>query len=142
MAEEKFVFCTGLVLHRLQCLRGFGEWLDSIRDFSSHLQSLSLDLTTFSCLSALVLLTGNTHCKANTHHKHNTHCEDNQPHSHFPFSASSRHASFSPSLTFTPLCVADVDYLRCGTGDGQDWVYLHGRTNPLNHSKREQAAES
>ncbi|XP_047664650.1 nuclear receptor subfamily 4 group A member 3 isoform X2 [Tachysurus fulvidraco] len=57
LAEEKFVFCTGLVLHRLQCLRGFGEWLDSIRDFSSHLQSLSLDLPAFSCLSALVLLT-------------------------------------------------------------------------------------
>ncbi|XP_035381965.1 nuclear receptor subfamily 4 group A member 3 isoform X1 [Electrophorus electricus] len=57
LAEEKFVFCTGLVLHRLQCLRGFGEWLDSIRDFSSHLQSLSLDIPAFSCLSALVLLT-------------------------------------------------------------------------------------
>ncbi|XP_062841462.1 nuclear receptor subfamily 4 group A member 3 isoform X1 [Trichomycterus rosablanca] len=57
LAEEKFVFCTGLVLHRLQCLRGFGEWLDSIRDFSAHLQSLSLDLPAFSCLSALVLLT-------------------------------------------------------------------------------------
>ncbi|KAI5092292.1 nuclear receptor subfamily 4 group A member 3 isoform X1 [Silurus meridionalis] len=57
LAEEKFVFCTGLVLHRLQCLRGFGEWLDSIRDFSSHLQSLSLDLPAFSCLLALVLLT-------------------------------------------------------------------------------------
>ncbi|XP_066542763.1 nuclear receptor subfamily 4 group A member 3 isoform X1 [Hoplias malabaricus] len=57
LAEEKFVFCTGLVLHRLQCLRGFGEWLDSIRDFSSNLQSLNLDLPAFSCLSALVLLT-------------------------------------------------------------------------------------
>uniref|UniRef100_A0A8C1IYA7 Nuclear receptor subfamily 4 group A member 2 n=1 Tax=Cyprinus carpio TaxID=7962 RepID=A0A8C1IYA7_CYPCA len=60
LADEKFVFCTGLVLHRLQCLRGFGEWLDSIRDFSTHLQSLNLDMPAFSCLCALVLLTGNT----------------------------------------------------------------------------------
>ncbi|XP_059363888.1 probable nuclear hormone receptor HR38 isoform X2 [Carassius carassius] len=57
LADEKFVFCTGLVLHRLQCLRGFGEWLDSIRDFSTHLQSLNLDMPAFSCLCALVLLT-------------------------------------------------------------------------------------
>ncbi|XP_051574920.1 probable nuclear hormone receptor HR38 isoform X1 [Myxocyprinus asiaticus] len=57
LVEEKFVFCTGLVLHRLQCLRGFGEWLDSIRDFSAHLQGLNLDLPAFSCLCALVLLT-------------------------------------------------------------------------------------
>lgn len=52
------MFCNGLVLHRFQCLRGFGEWLDSIRDFSTHLQSLNLDLSAFACLAALVLLTG------------------------------------------------------------------------------------
>ncbi|XP_073781046.1 nuclear receptor subfamily 4 group A member 3 isoform X2 [Danio rerio] len=57
LVDEKFVFCTGLVLHRLQCLRGFGEWLDSIRDFSAHLQELNLDMPAFSCLCALVLLT-------------------------------------------------------------------------------------
>ncbi|XP_052433600.1 nuclear receptor subfamily 4 group A member 3 isoform X2 [Carassius gibelio] len=57
LTDEKFVFCTGLVLHRQQCLRGFGEWLDSIRDFSTHLQSLNLDMPAFSCLCALVLLT-------------------------------------------------------------------------------------
>uniref|UniRef100_A0A671N3U7 Nuclear receptor subfamily 4 group A member 2 n=1 Tax=Sinocyclocheilus anshuiensis TaxID=1608454 RepID=A0A671N3U7_9TELE len=57
LADEKFVFCTGLVLHRQQCLRGFGEWLDSIRDFSTHLQSLNFDMPAFSCLCALVLLT-------------------------------------------------------------------------------------
>ncbi|XP_030640302.1 nuclear receptor subfamily 4 group A member 3 [Chanos chanos] len=57
LAEDKFVFCNGLVLHRLQCLRGFGEWLDSVRDFSAHLQNLNLDLPAFSCLCALVLLT-------------------------------------------------------------------------------------
>ncbi|CAL8290868.1 unnamed protein product [Merluccius merluccius] len=57
LSEDKLVFCNGLVLHRFQCLRGFGEWLDSIRDFSTHLQSLNLDTSAFSCLAALVLLT-------------------------------------------------------------------------------------
>lgn len=60
------MFCTGLVLHRLQCLRGFGEWLDSIRDFSAHLQGLNLDMPAFSCLCALVLLTGNTQPQKHT----------------------------------------------------------------------------
>lgn len=58
LSEDKLVFCNGLVLHRFQCLRGFGEWLDSIRDFSTHLQSLNLDSSAFACLAALVLLTG------------------------------------------------------------------------------------
>lgn len=61
LSEDKLVFCNGLVLHRFQCLRGFGEWLDSIRDFSTHLQSLNLDPTAFACLAALVLLTGGGH---------------------------------------------------------------------------------
>ncbi|MEQ2160781.1 hypothetical protein GOODEAATRI_002914, partial [Goodea atripinnis] len=30
LSEDKLVFCNGSVLHRFQCLRGFGEWLDSI----------------------------------------------------------------------------------------------------------------
>ncbi|MGH0136865.1 UNVERIFIED_CONTAM: hypothetical protein FKN15_008583 [Acipenser sinensis] len=57
LAEDKFVFCNGLVLHRSQCLRGFGEWLDSVKDFSSNFQSLNLDIATFACLSALIILT-------------------------------------------------------------------------------------
>uniref|UniRef100_A0A8C6SCE5 Nuclear receptor subfamily 4, group A, member 3 n=1 Tax=Neogobius melanostomus TaxID=47308 RepID=A0A8C6SCE5_9GOBI len=57
LSEDKLVFCNGLVMHRFQCLRGFGEWLDSIRDFSTRLQSLNLDTSAFSCLAALVLLT-------------------------------------------------------------------------------------
>ncbi|XP_004457546.1 nuclear receptor subfamily 4 group A member 3 [Dasypus novemcinctus] len=56
-AEDKFVFCSGLVLHRLQCLRGFGEWLDSIKDFSLKLQSLNLDIQALACLSALSMMT-------------------------------------------------------------------------------------
>uniref|UniRef100_A0A8D1DAM4 Nuclear receptor subfamily 4 group A member 3 n=1 Tax=Sus scrofa TaxID=9823 RepID=A0A8D1DAM4_PIG len=56
-AEDKFVFCNGLVLHRLQCLRGFGEWLNSIKDFSLRLQSLNLDIQALACLSALSMIT-------------------------------------------------------------------------------------
>ncbi|XP_073534513.1 nuclear receptor subfamily 4 group A member 3 [Phyllobates terribilis] len=53
---SEFVFCNGLVLHRLQCLRGFGEWLESIINFASHLQSLNLDISTLACLSAICLI--------------------------------------------------------------------------------------
>ncbi|XP_009884213.1 PREDICTED: nuclear receptor subfamily 4 group A member 3 [Charadrius vociferus] len=56
-AEDKFVFCNGLVLHRLQCLRGFGEWLDSIKDFSLNLKSLNLDIPALASLSALTMIT-------------------------------------------------------------------------------------
>ncbi|XP_042202857.1 nuclear receptor subfamily 4 group A member 3 [Callorhinchus milii] len=56
-AEDKFIFCNGLVLHRLQCLRGFGEWLDTIKEFSSNLQSLNLDVSAFACLATLVMIT-------------------------------------------------------------------------------------
>ncbi|XP_072268159.1 nuclear receptor subfamily 4 group A member 3 [Pyxicephalus adspersus] len=55
VTADEFVFCNGLVLHRLQCLRGFGEWLDSIRNFSIHIQSLNLDVSTIACLSAVCL---------------------------------------------------------------------------------------
>ncbi|XP_053570453.1 nuclear receptor subfamily 4 group A member 3 [Bombina bombina] len=57
IAEDEFVFCNGLVLHRLQCLRGFGEWLDAIRNFTLNLQSLNLDVSTLACLSAACLVT-------------------------------------------------------------------------------------
>ncbi|XP_013907889.1 PREDICTED: nuclear receptor subfamily 4 group A member 3 [Thamnophis sirtalis] len=57
ISEDKLVFCKGLVLHRLQCLRGFGEWLDSIKDFSLNLQSLNLDIPALACLSALSMIT-------------------------------------------------------------------------------------
>ncbi|KAK7939504.1 hypothetical protein WMY93_002830 [Mugilogobius chulae] len=36
--EGKLIFCNGVVLHRLQCVRGFGEWVDAIVEFSSNLQ--------------------------------------------------------------------------------------------------------
>lgn len=57
-AEGKLIFCSGLVLHRLQCARGFGDWIDSILAFSRSLHSLVVDIPAFACLSALVLITG------------------------------------------------------------------------------------
>ncbi|CAL8290159.1 unnamed protein product [Lota lota] len=55
--EGKLVFCDGSVWHRLQCRRGFGEWLDGIVEFSANLQIMDLDIATFSCISALALIT-------------------------------------------------------------------------------------
>uniref|UniRef100_A0A8P0PC30 Nuclear receptor subfamily 4 group A member 1 n=2 Tax=Canis lupus familiaris TaxID=9615 RepID=A0A8P0PC30_CANLF len=57
-AEGKLIFCSGLVLHRLQCARGFGDWIDSILAFSRSLHGLVVDVPAFACLSALVLITG------------------------------------------------------------------------------------
>ncbi|KAM3857186.1 nuclear receptor subfamily 4 group A member 2-like [Diretmus argenteus] len=55
--DGKLVFCDGSVWHRLQCLRGFGEWIDSIVEFSANLQRMNLDVSTFSCISTLALVT-------------------------------------------------------------------------------------
>ncbi|KAM4700522.1 nuclear receptor subfamily 4immunitygroup A member 1 isoform 1-T3 [Discoglossus pictus] len=55
--EGKLIFCNGVVLHRMQCVRGFGDWIDSIIEFSHSLQRMSIDVPSFSCLSALVLIT-------------------------------------------------------------------------------------
>ncbi|KAG8004689.1 Nuclear receptor subfamily 4 group A member 2 [Nibea albiflora] len=56
--EGKLIFCDGSVWHRLQCLRGFGEWIDSIVEFSASLQRMNLDVSTFSCICTLALVTG------------------------------------------------------------------------------------
>ncbi|CAM9323496.1 unnamed protein product [Lampetra planeri] len=56
-AEGKLIFCDGSVWHRLQCLRGFGEWIDSIVEFSTNLQRMNLDVSTFSCICTLALVT-------------------------------------------------------------------------------------
>ncbi|NP_001106956.1 nuclear receptor subfamily 4 group A member 2a [Danio rerio] len=55
--ESKLIFCNGVVLHRLQCVRGFGEWIDSIVEFSSNLQNMNLDISAFSCIAALAMVT-------------------------------------------------------------------------------------
>ncbi|TWW57036.1 nuclear receptor subfamily 4 group A member 1 isoform X1 [Takifugu flavidus] len=54
---EKLIFCNGTVLHRTQCVRGFGDWIDSILEFSQALHRMKLDVSSFSCLTALVLIT-------------------------------------------------------------------------------------
>ncbi|XP_015742848.2 nuclear receptor subfamily 4 group A member 2 [Python bivittatus] len=55
--EGKLIFCNGVVLHRLQCVRGFGEWIDSIVEFSSSLQNMNVDISAFSCIAALAMVT-------------------------------------------------------------------------------------
>ncbi|XP_048474787.1 nuclear receptor subfamily 4 group A member 1-like [Rhincodon typus] len=55
--EGKLIFCSGIVLHRQQCVRGFGEWIDSIIDFSGTLQRMKIDVSSFACLAALVVIT-------------------------------------------------------------------------------------
>ncbi|CAJ1084584.1 nuclear receptor subfamily 4 group A member 1 [Xyrichtys novacula] len=54
---EKLIFCNGAVLHKTQCVRGFGDWIDSILDFSQSLHRMKLDVSSFSCLTALVIIT-------------------------------------------------------------------------------------
>ncbi|KAJ3586946.1 hypothetical protein NHX12_013337 [Muraenolepis orangiensis] len=53
---EKLVFCNGQVLHKKQCEAGFGEWIDSILRFSQSLHRTNLDVSSFSCLSMLVII--------------------------------------------------------------------------------------
>ncbi|KAM9750986.1 nuclear receptor subfamily 4immunitygroup A member 1 [Menidia menidia] len=54
---EKLIFCNGAVLHKTQCVRGFGDWIDSILEFSQSLHCMKLDVSSFSCLTALVIIT-------------------------------------------------------------------------------------
>ncbi|KAJ8390497.1 hypothetical protein AAFF_G00102940 [Aldrovandia affinis] len=55
--KDKLIFCSGMVLHRKQCVRGFGDWIDSIMDFSQSLHRMNLDVSSFSCLATLVIIT-------------------------------------------------------------------------------------
>ncbi|XP_018616202.1 nuclear receptor subfamily 4immunitygroup A member 1 isoform X1 [Scleropages formosus] len=55
--KDKLIFCNGVVLHRMQCVRGFGDWIDSIIEFSQSLHRMNLDIPSFSCLAALVIIT-------------------------------------------------------------------------------------
>lgn len=55
---DELIFCNGVVLHRMQCLRGFGDWIDSILEFSHNLHRMNLDIASFSCLATLVIITG------------------------------------------------------------------------------------
>lgn len=55
--DIKFTFCNGITLHRQQCLRSFGDWLPSILEFSQSLRVMDIDISAFSCLCALTLVT-------------------------------------------------------------------------------------
>ncbi|XP_029911358.1 nuclear receptor subfamily 4immunitygroup A member 1 isoform X1 [Myripristis murdjan] len=54
---DKLIFCNGVVLHKTQCVRGFGDWIDSIMEFSQSLHRMKLDVSSFSCLTTLVIIT-------------------------------------------------------------------------------------
>ncbi|KAK7884918.1 hypothetical protein WMY93_028041 [Mugilogobius chulae] len=63
----KLVFCNGLVLHKSQCVAAFGDWIDSILDFSQSLHRMKLDISSFSCLAALVIITERHGLKQSRH---------------------------------------------------------------------------
>ncbi|XP_034393336.1 nuclear receptor subfamily 4 group A member 1 [Cyclopterus lumpus] len=50
------IFCNGAVLHKTQCVQGFGDWIDSILEFSQSLHRMKLDISSCSCLTALVII--------------------------------------------------------------------------------------
>ncbi|XP_069035538.1 nuclear receptor subfamily 4immunitygroup A member 1 isoform X2 [Lepisosteus oculatus] len=54
--KNELIFCNGVVMHRTQCVRGFGDWIDSIMDFSQSLHRMDIDVSSFSCLAALVII--------------------------------------------------------------------------------------
>lgn len=56
--DTKMTFCNGIVLHRSQCQRSFGDWLNGILEFSKSLHNLEIDISAFACLCALTLVTG------------------------------------------------------------------------------------
>lgn len=56
--DTKMVFCNGTVLHKQQCQRSFGDWLNAILEFSKNLHAMEIDISAFACLCALTLVTG------------------------------------------------------------------------------------
>lgn len=55
--DDRIIFCNGQVYHRLQCALTMGEWVDAIVDFGLGLQKMGVDLSSASCMAALVLIT-------------------------------------------------------------------------------------
>ncbi|XP_058820055.1 probable nuclear hormone receptor HR38 isoform X2 [Topomyia yanbarensis] len=55
--DTKMTFCNGVVLHKHQCQRSFGDWLNAILEFSKSLHSMEIDISAFACLCALTLVT-------------------------------------------------------------------------------------
>lgn len=56
--ESSLIFCNGMVLHKGQCEKSFGDWLPAIFEFSKNLHEMQIDISAFSCLCALILITG------------------------------------------------------------------------------------
>lgn len=56
--DIKMIFCNGMVLQKSQCEKSFGDWLPAILEFSKNLNEMQIDISAFSCLCALVLITG------------------------------------------------------------------------------------
>ncbi|PIK44946.1 putative nuclear receptor subfamily 4 group A member 2 isoform X2 [Apostichopus japonicus] len=55
--DELVTFCNGNVFHKEQCEQAFGDWLADIHGLGRVLTTLKVDLSSFACLSALVLIT-------------------------------------------------------------------------------------
>lgn len=55
--ETSMTFCNGMVLHKVQVRRWFGDWLNTIEEFSKSLHSVDTDISAFACLCALTLIT-------------------------------------------------------------------------------------
>jgi len=55
--DQQLVFDNRVVLHRSQCRPCFGQWQDAIEDFAQSFQSLDVDVSAFSSLMALILVT-------------------------------------------------------------------------------------
>ncbi|CAL1543524.1 unnamed protein product, partial [Lymnaea stagnalis] len=55
--DEKIIFENGQVFHRLQCMKTFGEWINSIVEFGLSLHRMALDISSLACMSALAMIT-------------------------------------------------------------------------------------
>ncbi|KAK2150994.1 hypothetical protein LSH36_380g04038 [Paralvinella palmiformis] len=55
--DDRIIFCTGEVLHKLQCVPGFGDWMSSIVEFGLSLHRMTLDISSLACMSALAMIT-------------------------------------------------------------------------------------
>ncbi|XP_076822061.1 uncharacterized protein LOC143468615 [Clavelina lepadiformis] len=55
LQEGKLIFCNGIALHRDQLYRSFGDWIDALLSFACSLSELNVDISSFSCLLALIL---------------------------------------------------------------------------------------
>ncbi|XP_039970076.1 probable nuclear hormone receptor HR38 [Bactrocera tryoni] len=58
--DSNIIFCNGMIMHKTQCERVFGDWLFNILEFSKQLKNLEMDITSFVCLCALAVMTACT----------------------------------------------------------------------------------